>query len=188
MGTSTARGACLVKAARELFEEQGYENTSVADITERAGCSRPLFYHYYRDLDDIMEATLDSYVDGFVAAVKEWNDGRTQGDVEGALHSAVRLLRRCIANSPFSTSPITECNAKLYLRFIHRAADELSSYIVDSTVRDYEQLHTVEISHVKETFYVLIAGITAFIRNHPAAPDNVVEALIAQTLRLDLGR
>ena len=50
-GPSTSRGrrtrATLVQAAREVFEESGFNDTRVADITARAGTSYGSFYTYF---------------------------------------------------------------------------------------------------------------------------------------------
>jgi AcrR family transcriptional regulator len=44
-----ARRAAILKAAAELFLEQGYERTSLAQIIERAGGSKSLFYEQFGD-------------------------------------------------------------------------------------------------------------------------------------------
>jgi AcrR family transcriptional regulator len=42
-----ASRAALVEAARECFTDQGYEDTTVAGILERAGMARGALYHYF---------------------------------------------------------------------------------------------------------------------------------------------
>ncbi|UNT00629.1 TetR/AcrR family transcriptional regulator [Streptomyces tubbatahanensis] len=39
----------LLVAALELFEERGYENTTVVEITERAGLTKSTFFRRFRD-------------------------------------------------------------------------------------------------------------------------------------------
>ena len=46
----------LAEAACELFLEQGYEATSIADITTRAGVSRSSFFNYFASKADILWA------------------------------------------------------------------------------------------------------------------------------------
>jgi len=46
----------LVEAARDQFLERGYLATSVDDITEAAGVSRPSFYTYFRSKREVLEA------------------------------------------------------------------------------------------------------------------------------------
>jgi AcrR family transcriptional regulator/catechol 2,3-dioxygenase-like lactoylglutathione lyase family enzyme len=49
----------LAEAACELFLEQGFEATSIADITSRAGVSRSSFFNYFGSKSDILWASLD---------------------------------------------------------------------------------------------------------------------------------
>ncbi|HWG02837.1 MAG TPA: TetR family transcriptional regulator [Trebonia sp.] len=44
----------LAQAAFELFDEHGYEQTTVDDITERAGLGRTTFFRYYRSKEDVI--------------------------------------------------------------------------------------------------------------------------------------
>jgi AcrR family transcriptional regulator len=53
MSRASARDR-LARAAFELFDERGYEQTTVDDITERAGLSRTTFFRYYRSKDDVI--------------------------------------------------------------------------------------------------------------------------------------
>jgi AcrR family transcriptional regulator len=44
----------LAQAAFALFDERGYEQTTIDDITERAGLGRSTFFRYYRSKDDVI--------------------------------------------------------------------------------------------------------------------------------------
>ena len=56
------RRAEIIRAARELYEEQGLAHTSILDITTRVGVTRTLFYHYFPDKDAVTSAVLDDYI------------------------------------------------------------------------------------------------------------------------------
>lgn len=49
----------LEEAACELFLEQGYAATSVADITQRAGVSRATFFNYVSAKSDLLWTSVD---------------------------------------------------------------------------------------------------------------------------------
>lgn len=169
----------IIACTRELYEEKGLAKTSVQNIADRVGVTRSLFYHYFTDKDAVTSAVLDSYIEDFLAMLKAWNDGRVEGDVDGALDTLVPVLRRALASRE---------NAALYIDFINRVADQAARYIVTTTVQDYERLHEIRIEHVYESFYVLIIGVAGYVRSHPEAPDAVIEDIIAQSLHLDRGR
>src|SRR5690625_5059447 len=53
----------LEEAACELFLEQGYAATSVADITQRAGVSRATFFNYIPTKSDLLWTSVDDALD-----------------------------------------------------------------------------------------------------------------------------
>ena len=52
----------LAEAACELFLEQGFEQTSIVDITSRAGVSRSSFFNYFASKADVLWAGLDERI------------------------------------------------------------------------------------------------------------------------------
>lgn len=71
----TARGArtrsTLVKAARALFEKQGYLDTSVADIAERARVAHGTFYTYFSSKEEIFAEVAETLVEDFQAVLQD---------------------------------------------------------------------------------------------------------------------
>lgn len=68
----------LAEAACELFLERGYDATSVADITQRAGVSRSSFFNYFSSKSDVLWSGLDERIERAVSeivAVREDRDG-----------------------------------------------------------------------------------------------------------------
>ncbi len=176
----------IIDAARSLYEEKGLSRTSIQDITKRVGVTRSLFYHYFPNKEAVTSAVLDTYVADFIEAVHYWDAQRTVGEIEDALTSAVRLLRLALfENDSFRIALASKENASLYIEFINRVADRVARFMESHTVRDYEALHELRITHVYETFYVLLIGVTAFLRRNPDVSDEVIKDLIAQTLHMD---
>ena len=180
------RRSDIVEAARQLYEERGLSRTSVKDIAERAGITRSLFYHYFPDKQAVTSAVLDDFVEDYIEALSIWNDERLTGKIEQALDGVVRVLRVSVfEGSSFRRALDTRENAGLYIEFINRVADRTARYIVDTTVRDYSELHSVAISHLYETFYILILGICGYIRTHQDVSDEVLKDIIAQSLHME---
>lgn len=57
----------LAEAACELFLEQGYTATTVAEITTRAGVSRSSFFNYFTSKSDILWGAFDEKLEAVVA-------------------------------------------------------------------------------------------------------------------------
>lgn len=180
------RRAEIIAAARELYEEQGLARTTIIDITTRVGVTRSLFYHYFPDKDAVTSAVLDTYIDDYLEALGHWNASRREGDIDHALATLVRVLRLGLfEDDSFHAALATRENAALYLNFINRVADHTATYIIDTTVRDYDARHEIRIDHLYETFYVLILGVIGYLRTHPDVDDRVIADVIAQTLHMD---
>ncbi len=179
----------IVEATRALYEERGLAKTSVQDIMDRVGAARSLFYHYFPNKRAVTSAVLDNYTQDFLEALHYWNEDRHEGDIEHALTSLVKLMRRVIfEHNAFRIALASDENANLYLEFVNRVADRMATYIIDTTVEDYRALHEVRIGHIYETFYTLIFGVIGFVRSHPDAADEVIVDVIAQTLHMDRGQ
>ncbi|GGF11984.1 TetR/AcrR family transcriptional regulator [Subtercola lobariae] len=59
----------LEEAAFDLFEEHGYESTTVAQIAERAGLNRATFFRHFADKREVILAGEDVLEGLFVDAI-----------------------------------------------------------------------------------------------------------------------
>src|ERR1700754_3769398 len=59
----------LTSAALELYEERGFDDTTVADIAERAGLSKRTYFHYFADKREVLFAGSDRYVETIVNGI-----------------------------------------------------------------------------------------------------------------------
>jgi len=50
----TDRCLAIIAAAERLFADQGYANTSIADIAKAAGVSKALIYHHFANKDELL--------------------------------------------------------------------------------------------------------------------------------------
>lgn len=61
----------LQLAALELFEEAGYDRTTVADIAARAGLTERTFYRYFTDKREVLMAGSEQLADRMSRAIAE---------------------------------------------------------------------------------------------------------------------
>jgi DNA-binding phage protein len=85
----------LVVAAVDLFTEQGYDDTTVAQIAERAGVTRSTFFRHFGDKRDVLVAgqeTLSRLLKAAVAASTELQerDALKSVGMAAAMTSALR--------------------------------------------------------------------------------------------------
>jgi AcrR family transcriptional regulator len=78
----------LAEAAFTLFAERGYEQTSIDDITERAGLGRTTFFRHYRSKEDVIFPDHDL----LLAQIGERLRTSSDGTALLAVSDAVRLV------------------------------------------------------------------------------------------------
>jgi AcrR family transcriptional regulator len=65
----------LVRAALELFAEQGYENTTVVEIAERAGLTKSTFFRHVPDKREVLFIGQDFLVRSLTEGIASAPDG-----------------------------------------------------------------------------------------------------------------
>jgi AcrR family transcriptional regulator len=87
----------LAAAAMELYRERGYENTTVAEIAERAGLTERTFFRHYADKREVLFAGTSELQAFLVARVSE-------APVELAPIEAIAAALIELADTTFETS------------------------------------------------------------------------------------
>ena len=101
-----------MRAALDLFAERGYENTTVAEIAERAGLTKTTFFRHFPDKREVLSAGQDTHArllaDGVAGApagavpleaVAAALDALTATFTEGQREFGPRLLAVVASNS-----------------------------------------------------------------------------------------
>src|SRR4026208_351260 len=57
----------ILKSALELFSDKGYEATSVREICEAAGITKPTLYHFYGSKEGVYRALVEGVLERFRA-------------------------------------------------------------------------------------------------------------------------
>lgn len=80
----------IVKTADRMFYEQGFENTSFADIAKAVGISRGNFYYHFKTKDDILDAVIAVRLHDRQAMLSQWE--MEAGDPIGNLRKFIDIL------------------------------------------------------------------------------------------------
>jgi AcrR family transcriptional regulator len=78
----------LAQAAFDLFDERGYEQTTVDDIADRAGLGRTTFFRHYRSKEDVIFPDHDQLLDQIRSRLRT----SSHGTALAAVSDAVRLV------------------------------------------------------------------------------------------------
>lgn len=65
----------ILRSARALFHDVGYEHVRMADLAEHVGCSRATLYNHFASRDELLVALCVEYLDGYLdisQRIAEW--------------------------------------------------------------------------------------------------------------------
>ncbi|MER8187664.1 TetR family transcriptional regulator [Kitasatospora sp. NPDC094015] len=95
-GKPTTRDA-LIEAAFQLFLDRGFEQTTIDDITGRAGVGRRSFFRYFPSKEDVVFPDHEGALAEMTAFLESCGDG---GDPVAQVCDAARLVLRMYAANP----------------------------------------------------------------------------------------
>lgn len=93
--TERAGGRGVVAAALRLFDEKGFEATTMDDVAVAAGVSRSTLFRRFGSKDDLLFADQEELVEEVRAHL-----AASHGDPVGAVCSAARMVLRSYTSSP----------------------------------------------------------------------------------------
>ncbi|WP_396449508.1 TetR/AcrR family transcriptional regulator [Actinomadura sp.] len=92
----------LLRVAVRVFNERGYDGTSMDDLAKRLGISKSAIYHHVAGKDELLQLAVDRALDGLFAAAEETAavEGRAIDRLEHLVRASVAVL---VAQQPFVT-------------------------------------------------------------------------------------
>jgi AcrR family transcriptional regulator len=135
----------ILERAAELFAARGFAATSMQDIADALGSSRPALYHYFSSKDEILDRLIDGLAEGAEAALAR--AGSVRGTAAGRLRALVSELIAPVAESPgrfrlILTSDATVSRSsldrlrKLERTVVHAVTDVLEEGAASGEFRD----------------------------------------------------
>ena len=61
----------IITAARELFQTQEYEKTTMRDVKEKLGIAKGTIYYYFKSKEELLEAVVETIVEEDIAFQQE---------------------------------------------------------------------------------------------------------------------
>jgi AcrR family transcriptional regulator len=95
--TAAARRAQIIEIARAAFARRGYEATSVEEIAERAGISKPIVYEHFGGKEGLYGAIVDQEVEQIVSRI---TGAITAGTARERLEQAVLAFLAYVKERP----------------------------------------------------------------------------------------
>lgn len=81
----------ILDVANELFNEKGYDNTSIVDILEKVGIAKGTLYYYFKSKEDIMNAIVERIILKMLAAANAIAEDSSLSVYEKILRAVMSL-------------------------------------------------------------------------------------------------
>lgn len=174
----------LLAGAVAVFEERGFEATSMDDVAARLGVTKSALYHHVRGKNELLRLALDRALDGLFAVTGEpgVRQGRAIDRLEHLVRGSVRVLA---AELPFVT---------LLLRLrgnsdVERAAlqrrrefDRFTGDLVRAAVAEGDVRADVDPALLGRLLFGTVNSLTEWYRpDGPLSADALADAVVAAT-------
>lgn len=173
--------AQILEHATRLFAERGFAATSLQDIAEAAGLTRPALYHYIRNKDDVLSRLVQELTEGPAEELHRINADTSRPAPQRLRDMALAVSLR-MARSPErfrllirSEAELPEALAEVYARGRRRVLREFTSVIE-------EGIHAGRLRPVDARVAALgIIGMCNWIAwwHRPGQGDEAVAAQVA---------
>ncbi len=98
--TTNEAEARLLESALNLFAEKGYEGTSIREIIEGAGVTRPVLYYYFHNKEDVFRRLVEPLFTELIQAISEIPNH--YAETVGRLKAIMRLAFATAERNPLS--------------------------------------------------------------------------------------
>ncbi|MFH1951994.1 MAG: TetR/AcrR family transcriptional regulator [Pseudomonadota bacterium] len=122
----------IIESAKKLFAEQGYQKTTVMDISRQAGLSEAALYDYFEGKEDLLLTIPDLWVSELIGDLKEQLFG-----IKGAFNKLRKFLwwyLRRIEEAPLDAKIVylfLKTNANFMKTEVYTNVRTLYSYLID---------------------------------------------------------
>ncbi len=98
--TTNEAEARLLESALNLFAEKGYEGTSIREIIEGAGVTRPVLYYYFHNKEDVFRRLVQPLFTELIQTISEIPNH--YAETVGRLKAIMRLAFATAERNPLS--------------------------------------------------------------------------------------
>jgi len=122
----------IINSAKKLFAEQGYQKTTIVDISKQAGLSEAALYEYFQGKEDLLLTIPDLWVSELLKDLDEQLFG-VQG-AENKLRKYLWWYLRRIEQSPLDAKIVylfLKTNANFLNTEVYANVKKLYSYLID---------------------------------------------------------
>ena len=159
----------IINSAKSLFSEQGYQKTTIVDISKQAGLSEAALYEYFQGKEDLLLTIPDLWVSELLHDLDEQLFG-----IQGAVNKLRKYLwwyLRRVEQAPLDAKIVylfLKTNANFLSTEVYANVKKFYSYIVDifEEGRKSGEMRSDLDPRIARDIFVGIASTLAGINGH----------------------
>ena len=176
----------LLDVAVAVFNERGYDATSMEDLAARLGVTKSAIYHHVPSKVELLRLGLDRALDALFAVTEE--DGATTGPAIDRLEHVVRgSVRVLAAELPFVTLLLrVRGNSDVEVAALQRRRefDRIVTDLVRRAALEGDVRPDVEPAVTSRLLFGTVNSLTEWYRpGGGLSPDSLADALVTTTFR-----
>lgn len=130
------RRAQLLEVARKVFAHRGYDATSLDEVAERAGVSKPIVYEHFGAKEGLYAAIVEREMDHLVASV---STAIAEGTARHRFEAAVMAFLTYARDEPAGFAVLTRDSPTSARRGLTRVIDDLAQRVGDIFRSEFEE-------------------------------------------------
>jgi AcrR family transcriptional regulator len=178
-GTHTVES--LLDAAVEVFNDRGYDGTSMEDLARAAGITKSSIYHHVRGKEALLGMALDAALAGLFAALDEPAslEGPARSRLEHVLRRSVEVLDAELPNVTLllrvrGNTPTEQAALERRREFDRRVSDLVAQAVEEGDVRG-----DLDPALVTRLLFGTVNSLVDWYRpDHGASAAQVADALV----------
>jgi AcrR family transcriptional regulator len=171
----------VLRRAIDLFNEQGYDATSIGDLAKTLGLTKSAIYHHVSSKESLLAAALDEALDELTAAIESAiaTEGLTASErLRTAIHRSVEIL---VEHLPAVTLMLrVRGNSEVEITALkrRRALDEQLATLVQAAVEEGTVRSDIEPELISRLLFGMVNSLVEWYR--PGGP--VDPGVLARTI------
>lgn len=147
----------IIAAARELFQTQDYETTTMRDVMDKLGIAKGTIYHYFRSKEDLLEAVIATMLAENNAHMQDLL-AATEGDALAKIRVLITAGNQADDHDALLTDLHRPGNVGMHSRLLARAIEQQAILYANVFQQGVEEgVFTTD--HPLECAEFLLAGI-----------------------------
>lgn len=178
---SEQRREQIVQTARRIVDEHGPNRLTAEAITQEVGVSRPLLYHYFTNMSDLLSAVIDIYAQEFEGYLQEWEHGNQTVDTSDTAawtSSFIEALRPSLIDScPLLKGTTPQETPAAYPHFLGRCANIVADHLLNAHEEALKPLSAAD--DPRKAIHFIVFGMAGLARSLPDTDNDAMASIMS---------